>query len=90
MLPVSADDGFTVIEIRMNSAGEGEGKVVFGAPTRVAFSPRRNWLWVTDSSKDQIVGVPIPRPAPRLLAPRSLRSPVATPAPTPSGPKVGG
>ena len=65
-----------------------EGKVVFGAPTRVAYSKRRGWLYVTDSSKDQIVGVPIPRLAQTLLAPRSLRSPI--PAPAPAQPKVGG
>ena len=49
------------------------GRVAFGAPTRVAYAPRRGWLYVTDSSRDQIVPVPIrnvlqnapvPRPAP--------------------------
>jgi sugar lactone lactonase YvrE len=67
-----------------------EGKVVFGAPTRVAYAQRRGWLWVTDSSKDQIVAVPIPRPAQTLLAPRSLRSPLRAQPTAPAQPKVGG
>ena len=48
----------------------------FGAPTRVAYAPRGGWLYVTDSSRDQIVGVPIPRPATTVFAPRALRLPI--------------
>src|SRR5207249_3730985 len=35
-----------------------EGRVAFGAPTRLAFAnvgPRRGWLYVADSSNNQIV-----------------------------------
>ena len=32
-----------------------EGKLVFGAPSRVAFERRNRWLYVADSSNDRIV-----------------------------------
>ncbi len=48
------------------------GREAFGAPTRVAFAPRRGWLYVTDSSRDQIVALPIPRIAPNRVPPRPL------------------
>jgi DNA-binding beta-propeller fold protein YncE len=59
------------------------GRVAFGAPTRVAFAPKSGWLYVADSSKDQLVALNIPRSAPKRLtsAPRPL-------APSP-GKKVG-
>ncbi|PWT79826.1 MAG: hypothetical protein C5B57_13210 [Blastocatellia bacterium] len=38
-----------------------EGRVVFGAPSRVAFEPRRNRLYVADSTENQVVAVDIPR-----------------------------
>ena len=47
-----------------------EGKVAFGAPTRVAFAtsgPKRGWLYVSDSSRDTVVGLPIPAIAPNLI-----------------------
>jgi DNA-binding beta-propeller fold protein YncE len=50
----------------------GDGRVEFGAPTRVAFAsagPRRGWLYVTDSSTDRIVPLNIPEIAPQLLQP---------------------
>jgi hypothetical protein len=52
-----------------------EGAEAFGAPTRVAYAvkgPRRGWLYVADSSKDQIVPVNIPRLAPPLGPPKRL------------------
>jgi DNA-binding beta-propeller fold protein YncE len=52
-----------------------EGAEVFGAPTRVAYAargPRRGWLYVADSSKDQIVPLIIPRLAPALVPPKRL------------------
>ena len=52
-----------------------EGQEAFGAPTRVAFAPRRGWLYVTDSSQDRIVVLNIPRLAPNLVPPRPLRRP---------------
>ena len=61
------------------------GKVAFGAPTRVAFAmagPKRGWLYVTDSSRDTIVALPIPEIAPKLL-PRPI-------APAPAARKVRG
>ncbi|MEO8257594.1 MAG: glycosyltransferase [Acidobacteriota bacterium] len=51
----------------------GEGRVVLGAPSRVAFEPRRGWLYVADSSNNRIVALDIPKLAPRpLIAPRPL------------------
>ena len=41
-----------------------EGRIAFGAPTRVAFEPKGGWLYVADSSKDQVVALNIPK-APR-------------------------
>jgi len=38
-----------------------EGRIAFGAPTRVVFAPRRGWLYVADSSDNRIVPLPIPR-----------------------------
>ena len=41
-----------------------EGRVAFGAPTRLAFAnvgPRRGWLYVADSSNNQIVALNIPK-----------------------------
>ena len=51
-----------------------EGHEVFGAPTRLAYAPRRGFLYVADSLNDAIVPVVIPRnaPAPSLLSPRTL------------------
>ena len=52
-----------------------EGREAFGAPTRVAFAqagPRPGWLYVADSSRDQIVALNIPRIAPELV-PRPAR-----------------
>jgi GT2 family glycosyltransferase/DNA-binding beta-propeller fold protein YncE len=54
-----------------------EGSEALGAPTRVAFYPRKGWLYVTDSSKDRIVVLNIPQIAPNLVPPR----PAARPAP---------
>jgi hypothetical protein len=54
------------------------GRQAFGAPTRVAFSmngSKRGWLYVTDSSRDTIVMLPIPEIAPNLL-PRPAPPPV--------------
>jgi hypothetical protein len=50
----------------------GEGRAVFGAPSRVAFAnaePRRGWLYVADSSQDKIVPLIIPKIAPNLVPP---------------------
>ena len=49
-----------------------EGRVAFGAPTRVAFAARRGWLYVADSARDQLVALPIPRPTAKLIPPRVL------------------
>ena len=46
--------------------------MAFGAPTRVTFAssgPRAGWLYVSDSSKDKIVPLYVPRIAPSLLPP---------------------
>lgn len=50
-----------------------QGSEALGAPTRVAYSPRRGWLYVTDSSRDRIVVLNIPQVAPNLAPPRPAR-----------------
>ena len=56
------------------------GRGAFGAPTRVAFAPRRGWLYVADSSRDQLVVLNISRLAPTLApAPAVARTPRTTP-----------
>ncbi len=52
-----------------------EGRVAFGAPTRVAYAPRRGWLYVADSSNNRIVPLVIPKIAPNLVPPRPLGLP---------------
>jgi GT2 family glycosyltransferase/sugar lactone lactonase YvrE len=54
-----------------------EGRVAFGAPSRVAFEPKKGWLYIADSSKDQIVVLNIPTVSPKLLA----RPPSSRPQP---------
>jgi GT2 family glycosyltransferase len=52
-----------------------EGRVAFGAPTRVAFAPLSTgggWLYVADSSQDRIVPLLIPKLLPNLVPPRRL------------------
>jgi GT2 family glycosyltransferase/DNA-binding beta-propeller fold protein YncE len=43
-----------------------EGRVAFGAPSRVAFAPQSGWLYVADSSNNRVVALIIPR---KLLGP---------------------
>jgi O-antigen biosynthesis protein len=66
-----------------------EGRVAFGTPTRVAYAPRRGWLYVADSSQDKIVSLIIPKIAPSLL-PRIQIPSLAPPRPQPPAKKVGG
>jgi DNA-binding beta-propeller fold protein YncE len=49
-----------------------EGREAFGAPSRVAFAPRRGWLYVADSSNDRVVPLIIPKIAPNLVPPRPI------------------
>jgi GT2 family glycosyltransferase/sugar lactone lactonase YvrE len=49
-----------------------EGRVAFGAPTRVAYATRRGWLYVADSSNNRIVPLVIPKIAPNLVPPQPL------------------
>jgi DNA-binding beta-propeller fold protein YncE len=50
-----------------------EGRVVFGAPSRVAFDPRRGYLYVADSSNNRIVAMDIQRMSAKArLVPRAL------------------
>jgi O-antigen biosynthesis protein len=57
-----------------------EGRVAFGTPSRVAFAlsgPRRGWLYVTDSSNDQVIAVNIPKTSSGpILVPRPPTPPV--------------
>jgi GT2 family glycosyltransferase len=59
-----------------------EGRVAFGAPSRVAFAlagPKRGWLYVTDHDNNNVVAVNIPRiSSGPILVPRP---PAAAPAP---------
>jgi len=52
-----------------------EGREAFGAPTRVAYDPRRGFLYVADSSQDRVVPLIIPKIAPNLVPPRPLAPP---------------
>jgi DNA-binding beta-propeller fold protein YncE len=49
-----------------------EGHEAFGAPSRVAYDPRRGFLYVADSSQDRVVSLIIPRIAPNLVPARPL------------------
>jgi sugar lactone lactonase YvrE len=54
-----------------------EGRVAFGAPTRVVYAPRRGWLYVADSSTNRIVPLPVPQglvgARPTLALPNPMR-----------------
>jgi sugar lactone lactonase YvrE len=64
-----------------------EGRVAFGAPSRVAFAlgPKKpGWLYVSDANSNNIVAVNIPRTlSGPILVPRAL--PAAAPAPKRGG-----
>jgi GT2 family glycosyltransferase len=53
-----------------------EGVVALGAPSRVAFEPRRSYLYIADSSNDQVIALHIPRISsssrPLLVLPRPV------------------
>ena len=55
-----------------------EARVKFGAPTRVAFAPGTEWLYVADASNHLVVALNIP---PAVLGPRSTSrgAPAASP-----------
>jgi DNA-binding beta-propeller fold protein YncE len=52
------------------------GRAAFVAPTRVAFARDRGWLYVADSSRDQVVVLNIARTSPELL-PQPVAPPTA-------------
>ncbi len=52
-----------------------EGREAFGAPTRVAYDPRRGFLYVADSSQDRVVPLIIPKIAPNLVPPKPVLPP---------------
>src|SRR5262245_27744862 len=52
-----------------------EGREAFGAPTRLAYDPRRGFLYVADSSQDRVAPLIIPKLAPNLVPPRPLLPP---------------
>jgi GT2 family glycosyltransferase/DNA-binding beta-propeller fold protein YncE len=52
-----------------------DGREAFGAPTRVAYDPRRGFLYVADSSQDRVVPLIIPKIAPKLVPPRPILPP---------------
>jgi sugar lactone lactonase YvrE len=50
-----------------------EGRIALGAPSRIAFAPQKSWLYVADSSENQIVALIIPKlPARPRVAPRPV------------------
>jgi sugar lactone lactonase YvrE len=50
-----------------------EGRIALGAPSRIAFAPQKSWLYVADSSENQIVALIIPKLQPRpRVAPRPV------------------
>jgi len=53
-----------------------EGRLVLGAPSRVAFDPLKSRLYIADSSNNQIVAVDIPKSTarPRLVPPARFGS----------------
>jgi GT2 family glycosyltransferase/DNA-binding beta-propeller fold protein YncE len=53
----------------------GEGRETFGAPTRVAYDPRRGFLYVADSSQDRVVPLIVPKIAPNLVPARPILPP---------------
>jgi sugar lactone lactonase YvrE len=61
-----------------------EGRVAFSAPSRLAFDAAKSWLYVADSSKDQIVALNVEKASPSLVA----RLP--QPAPRPAVPRRAG
>jgi len=58
-----------------------EGRVKFGAPSRVAFAPGSEWLYVADASNHQVVALNIPaaamsaRASGRAMPPPAARAP---------------
>ncbi len=57
-----------------------EGRLAFGAPTRVAFAQGGGWLYVADSSRDRLVVLNIPKIAPNLARQRQTPLPPTPPA----------
>jgi len=51
----------------IHDVGSG-GLETFTEPTRVAFSPRRGWLYVTDPGRNRLVVLDLPRLAPEIAA----------------------
>jgi GT2 family glycosyltransferase len=56
-----------------------DGRLRFGAPTRIAFAGQRGWLYVADSRRDSVVALDMHRLAPRLIPIPVLPEPVARP-----------
>jgi DNA-binding beta-propeller fold protein YncE len=52
-----------------------EGRLAFGAPTRVAFAENGSWLYVADSSRDRLVVLNLPKIAPNLVRARPVPAP---------------
>jgi sugar lactone lactonase YvrE len=63
-----------------------EGRVKFGTPSRVAFAPGTEWLYVADSSNDSIVALNIPAGS---LSPRLGARSVPVTLPRGAGRKIG-
>ncbi|MFN7916166.1 MAG: glycosyltransferase [Vicinamibacterales bacterium] len=60
-----------------------EDREAFDAPTRVAYSRRGGWLYVTDSSRDRLVVLNIASVAPSLAPPPQVRRRLTPSSPSP-------
>ena len=38
-----------------------DGRVVFGAPSRIAYAPQKHWLYVADATEDRLVALTLPQ-----------------------------
>ena len=45
------------------------GRTAFGAPSRIAYAPRKHWLYVADATEDRLVALTLPRLTRRATAP---------------------
>jgi len=52
-----------------------EGREAFGSPSRLAYDPRRGFLYVADALQDRVVPLIIPKIAPNLVPARPLLPP---------------
>ena len=47
------------------------GRIVFGAPSRIAYAPQEHWLYVADATEDRLVALTLPRMTHRATVPQA-------------------